>query len=81
MPAACACTDEGTPLASSLLSWDLTELQLSPIGLKLLESKVSTTGVIMGTYVPAGKVETGSFASQAPSDAELERRARVAKEG
>jgi dihydrofolate reductase len=33
-----------------------------PAGLKLLDSKVSTTGVVMGTYEPAGEVVTGSFA-------------------
>ena len=33
-----------------------------PSGLKLLESTVSTTGVIMGTYQPAGEINTGSFA-------------------
>jgi dihydrofolate reductase len=52
-----------------------------PIGLKLLESKASTTGVIMSTYVRAGEVTTGSFAMEQPSEAELERRARVAAEG
>lgn len=33
-----------------------------PSGLKLVDSKVSTTGVVMGTYVPAGEIVTGSFA-------------------
>ena len=33
-----------------------------PAGLKLVDSKVSTTGVIMTTYEPAGEVATGSFA-------------------
>jgi dihydrofolate reductase len=33
-----------------------------PSGLKLLDSKVSTTGVVMGTYEPAGAIVTGSFA-------------------
>jgi len=33
-----------------------------PSGLKLVDSKVSTTGVVIGTYEPAGKVVTGSFA-------------------
>ena len=32
-----------------------------PSGLKLLESTVSTTGVVMGTYEPAGEIVTGSF--------------------
>ena len=33
-----------------------------PSGLQLVESKVSTTGVVMGTYEPAGEIVTGSFA-------------------
>jgi dihydrofolate reductase len=52
-----------------------------PIGLKLVESKASTTGVIISTYVRAGEVKTGSFALEQPSQAELERRAQVATEG
>jgi dihydrofolate reductase len=33
-----------------------------PSGLRLLDSNVSTTGVVMGTYEPAGDIVTGSFA-------------------
>jgi dihydrofolate reductase len=33
-----------------------------PCGLKLVDSKVSTTGVVIGTYEPAGEIVTGSFA-------------------
>lgn len=33
-----------------------------PSGLKLVDSKVSTTGVVIGTYAPAGEIVTGSFA-------------------
>jgi dihydrofolate reductase len=33
-----------------------------PAGLKLVDSVVSTTGVVMGTYEPAGKIVLGSFA-------------------
>ena len=33
-----------------------------PSGLKLVDSKVSTTGVVIGTYEPAGAIVTGSFA-------------------
>jgi dihydrofolate reductase len=33
-----------------------------PAGLKLIDSVVSTTGVVMATYEPAGEIETGSFA-------------------
>ena len=32
-----------------------------PAGLRLVDSKVSTTGVVIGTYEPAGEVITGSF--------------------
>ena len=32
-----------------------------PAALKLVDSKISTTGVFMGTYEPAGDVVTGSF--------------------
>jgi dihydrofolate reductase len=32
-----------------------------PSGLKLVDSKVSTTGVMIGTYEPAGELVTGSF--------------------
>ena len=34
----------------------------APAGLKLVDSRVSTTGVIMTTYEPAGEIVTGSFA-------------------
>jgi dihydrofolate reductase len=33
-----------------------------PAALKLVDSRVSTTGVVIGTYEPAGEVVTGSFA-------------------
>jgi dihydrofolate reductase len=32
-----------------------------PAGLTLADSKVSTTGVVMGTYQPAGEIPIGSF--------------------
>ena len=34
-----------------------------PAGLKLVDSTVSTTGVVIGTYEPAGELVTGSFAA------------------
>jgi dihydrofolate reductase len=34
-----------------------------PSALKLVDSKVSTTGVVIGTYEPAGQIVTGSFAA------------------
>ena len=33
-----------------------------PSALKLLDSTVSSTGVVIGTYEPAGEIVTGSFA-------------------
>ena len=33
-----------------------------PAGLRLVDSTVSTTGVVIGTYQPAGELVTGSFA-------------------
>jgi dihydrofolate reductase len=33
-----------------------------PAGLKLVDSTVSTTGVVIGTYEPAGDIVTGTFA-------------------
>jgi dihydrofolate reductase len=33
-----------------------------PAALKLVDSTVSTTGVVIGTYEPAGELVTGSFA-------------------
>jgi len=33
-----------------------------PSGLKLVDSTVSTTGVVIGTYEPAGEIARGSFA-------------------
>ncbi len=42
-----------------------------PAGLKLVESKVSTTGVNMLTYQPAPMKKPGSFALEQPTSAEL----------
>ncbi|HKU16319.1 MAG TPA: dihydrofolate reductase family protein [Steroidobacteraceae bacterium] len=53
----------------------------SPAGLELVESAVSTTGVTINTYVRAGDVKGGSFALQAPSKEELQRRERMKREG
>ncbi len=35
-----------------------------PAGLRLVDSTVSTTGVVIGTYEPAGEIVTGSFAPE-----------------
>ena len=33
-----------------------------PAGLRLVDTKISTTGVVIGTYEPAGELVTGTFA-------------------
>ena len=48
-----------------------------PGALKLVDTMTSTTGVVMGTYVPAGELVTGSFALDEPTEDELERRRRL----
>lgn len=50
-----------------------------PAGLKLVDSKTTTTGVIVATYERAGEVKTGSFAREDPTVAELARRKRLAE--
>jgi dihydrofolate reductase len=51
-----------------------------PAALTLVDSKASSTGVVISTYVPAGELVTGSFALDEPSPAELARRAELAKD-
>ncbi|RRH95263.1 dihydrofolate reductase [Mesorhizobium tamadayense] len=45
-----------------------------PAAFKLIKSQASSTGVIMATYERGGEIKTGSFATEQPSEAELERR-------
>jgi dihydrofolate reductase len=52
-----------------------------PSSLKLTDSKTSSTGVIIATYEPSGEIKIGSFELEQPSEAELERRERLATEG
>ena len=53
-----------------------------PSALRLVRSQVSTSGVVMSTYVPDGDIQPGSFASTEPSaepgELELARRQRMA---
>ena len=51
-----------------------------PAALKLVDSKTSTTGVVMATYTPAGAVTTGSFALAEPTETELARREKWKRE-
>ena len=52
-----------------------------PTGLKLLESRISPSGVIIANYERAGEVKTGSFGLETPSEAELARRKRLKETG
>jgi dihydrofolate reductase len=49
-----------------------------PAGLKLVDSKVSSTGVTTNIYERAGDIDYGSFELDEPTEAELERRQRLA---
>jgi outer membrane lipoprotein-sorting protein len=49
-----------------------------PVGLKLVDSKVSKTGVTINTYERAGEINRGSFEFDEPTAAEIERRQRLA---
>lgn len=52
-----------------------------PHAWELVSSGVSTTGVIVATYSRGGEAPVGSFAPDKPSEAELARRRRWAREG
>jgi dihydrofolate reductase len=49
-----------------------------PGALKLVDSKVSKTGVTLNNYERAGDVNPGSFEFDEPTEAEIERRQRLA---
>lgn len=51
-----------------------------PIGLKLLGTEFSPSGVIVASYARSGDVRTGSFALEVPTKAELARRKRLLDE-
>jgi len=53
--------------------------QTDPGRMKLVDHFISDSGVIFTTYEPAGEVQTGSFATKEPSEAELERREKFAR--
>jgi dihydrofolate reductase len=53
----------------------------APAALELVESKTSTTGIIVSRYRPGGEIVPGSFATKEPSEAELHRREKMQREG
>jgi dihydrofolate reductase len=48
-----------------------------PSGLRLVDTKTSSTGVVIATYERAGTIDYGSFALDEPTEAEVERRQRL----
>ena len=50
-----------------------------PSGLELVDGATSTTGVIMATCRPTGKLTLGSFAFEDPTDEEVVRRAGLSE--
>jgi dihydrofolate reductase len=50
-----------------------------PAALRLVDNKVSKTGVTINTYEPAGDIDPGSFEFDEPSEAEIERRRHLAE--
>jgi len=56
----------------------LFENSAKPNALRLVASTVSTSGVVMSTYVPAGDIPSPSLSADEPSAKELIRRAKMA---
>lgn len=52
----------------------------APHAMKLVRSSVSTTGVVMASYLRDGNIRTGSFALETPTDEELARREKHNRE-
>ena len=50
-----------------------------PGALKLADQFITPKGAVIAAYEPAGEVQTGTFASKEPSEAELDRRSKVAE--
>ncbi len=48
-----------------------------PAGLDVVDAKMSPSGVMIAIYRPAGEVQTGSFAFEEGSEAEMRRRAAL----
>jgi riboflavin biosynthesis pyrimidine reductase len=49
-----------------------------PVALRLVDSSVSKTGVTTNTYARAGEIQIGEMDFEEPTEAELERRQRLA---
>jgi dihydrofolate reductase len=51
----------------------------APAALKLVDHRVAGTGATVAVYEPGGEVPTGDFGDETPSEAELARRAKIAR--
>jgi dihydrofolate reductase len=49
-----------------------------PVAMRLIDNSVSTTGVTINTYARAGEIQIGEMDFEVPTEAELERRKRLA---
>jgi dihydrofolate reductase len=49
----------------------------APVGMKLVDHRLASTGALVSVYEIGGEVPVGSFASETPSEAELLRREKV----
>ena len=49
----------------------------APCALELFDSAISTNGIMIGRYRPAGEVRTATFGADEPSEAELARREKM----
>ena len=52
-----------------------------PAAFKLVDHRVTTTGVVIGRYQRAGDVVTADYAMDPPTPAEIARRERMKREG
>jgi dihydrofolate reductase len=52
-----------------------------PATFKLMDNRVTTTGVVIARYQRAGDVVTGDYAMNPPTPAEVARRERMKREG
>ena len=59
----------------------LFEEGAKPGALKLADSRVSRTGVVMSKYHPTGDIPAGAFVQDAPSGKEVARREKMKREG
>ncbi|MGE0595044.1 MAG: dihydrofolate reductase family protein [Hyphomonadaceae bacterium] len=53
----------------------------APAAFKLTRSRVSPSGIIIASYARDGAVKTGDYAMNPPTEAELARREKLAREG